>query len=268
MPLKVIFEPFFLIFSRFQLLREFVLRDIKGRFAGSFAGLLWTVLNPLATIVAYFFVFSLVMRISVTVEETGTDRFVIFFLCGFFPWVMFAESLNKSVGSLIAQSSLITKVLFPVELIPLSTLISAFITNAMGFGLFLIYIALDGYLHISWLWVPVLLLIEMLFALGLCLFLSAICVFIRDTAELLSVVTMLWFFATPIIYPFSMVPESMKFFFKMNPVALMVENFRDVLLLHTPDPWMISITMVVAMMSFACGSWFFSRSKVAFGDVL
>lgn len=265
---RLVTAPFISAISHQQLLREFVVRDVKGRFAGSFAGMLWTVINPIATIVAYYFVFSLVLRVNVTVEETGTDQFVVFFLAGFFPWVIFAESLTKSAGSIVAQSGLVTKVVFPVELIPASTLVSAFIINGTGFLIFLSYLAYIGFFHICWLWLPVLMAIELLFAFALSLFLAAFCVFIRDTTEILNIVTMLWFFGTPIIYPYSMVPPAMKSFMGGNPMALFIRCTRDLLLKHQVDGWlMLNLFIMTVLLLIPC-TWFFMRSKPAFGDVL
>lgn len=266
--LHLLMAPFIAIFRHQQLLREFVARDIKGRFAGSFAGILWTVINPLATIIAYYFVFSLVLRVSVTVEDTGTDQFIIFFLAAFFPWTMFADTLGKSAGSIVSQSGLVTKVVFPVELIPVSSLFSAFIVNGMGFLIFLIYLAFSGFYHVSWLWLPVVIAIEMLFALGLALFFSAFSVFIRDTTEVLGIALMLWFFGTPIIYPQSMVPEAMKSFFDVNPMALFARCIRDILLRHQVDEWLMLKLFVMAVVLLIPCTWFFMRSKPSFGDVL
>jgi lipopolysaccharide transport system permease protein len=266
--MKRIFIPFFSNFNHINLLKGFVVRDIKGRFAGSFAGLLWTFLTPLSRIAAYFFVFSMVLRVTVTTAETGTDKFVIFFLCGFFPWTMFAESLSKSVSILVNESRIITKVVFPVELLPVSTVFSTFLLNIAGIVIFIIYLALAGYCNPSWGLVPVLLLLLFLFALGLAFFLSAMCVFIRDLGEALSIIIMLWFFGTPVIYPASRVPESMEFILTLNPMAVFVETFRDCLLIGRIN-WM-SLTTIAgfSLVSYGLGTWFFMRSKPAFGDVL
>ncbi len=260
--------PFLAVFFHQQLLKEFVSRDIKGRFAGSFGGILWTVINPVATIISYFFVFSLVLRVNVTVEETGTDVFVLFFLSGFFPWIMFADSLTKSVVSILEQSSLITKVVFPVELLPVSKLLSVFFINGIGFLIFLIYLAFSGYFNITWCFIPLIVAIEALFALGLSFFLAAFCVFIRDTSEILNITTMLWFFCTPVIYPESMVPVSIRDFMGLNPMALFAQCFRDILLIHQLNWHLVLNLLVVAVVFFIPGAWFFMRSKPAFGDVL
>ncbi len=256
------------IVNQRELLKGFVSREIKGRFAGSMGGILWTIFSPLATISAYFFVFSIIMRMSVSIEETGTDRFVIFFLTGFFPWAMFADSLSKSVNILLGESALITKVVFPVELLPLSTVISTFFINGIGYALFLIYLAFSGFFHITWLVLPLLLLIEAFFVLGISLFLSALNVFIRDTAELLGIVIMLWFFTTPIIYPVSMVPDSLDTAIRLNPMFLFVDTFRQILLQNQIDYAMFSVLFVLSMVSCALGSWFFMKARPAFGDVL
>ncbi len=259
---------FISIYRHHQLLKEFVLRDIKGRFAGSFAGILWTIINPLANIIAYFFVFSLVLRINVTIEDVGTDKFILFFLSGFFPWIMFAESLTKSASSVVAQAGLVTKVIFPVELIPISSIVSAFIINGTGFIIFLIYLSFTGYANISWFAIPLLIFIELLFALGISMFLAAFCVFIRDTTEILSIMMMLWFYATPVLYPNSMIPKELIEILSFNPMSVFVECMRDILLRNQIDGILMLKLFVISITIFIPCSYFFMRSKSAFGDVL
>ena len=121
--LRSIGGPVIAAWGHRQLLRQFVVRDIKGRFAGSAAGILWAVMNPLATIVVYLFVFSLVLRVTVSMEEAGTTLFSLFFLSGLLPWLLFAEGLSRSVGCLLDNANLITKVVFPVELLPVGAVV-------------------------------------------------------------------------------------------------------------------------------------------------
>jgi len=260
--------PFSLMVHKKNLLREFVTREIKGRFAGTAGGILWTVMSPLATILAYFFVFSLVLRINVTIEETGTDRFVLFFLTGFFPWLMFADTLGKASAVLLNEASLITKVVFPVELLPMSVVTATFIVNGIGFLLVLVYLGFSGFLSWSWAYLPVLLMILAFFSLGLAFFLSALTVFLRDTGELLGIIMMLWFFGTPVIYPVSMVPDEVSALIAVNPMALFVETFRDAILVHQVDFFSVLVLMVLSLVSYTIGFWFFKKAKPAFGDVL
>ncbi len=266
--MKQLLLPVRTMYRHSSLLHGFIIRDIKGRFAGSFGGLIWTVITPLATIVTYFFVFSLVMRITVNVRETGTDKFGVFFLCGFFPWTMLAESLSKSVGILVNEANIITKVVFPVELLPISAVVTSFLINSVGFMLFLVYLAFTGYAAPAWLLVPVAVFIEMVFVLGLALFLSALCVFIRDIGELLNVVIMVWFFGTPVIYPLSLVPERFAFLYSFNPMVEFVGFYRNLILMDMVDIQALVFMSFYAVISYTVGTWFFLRSKNAFGDVL
>ncbi len=266
--LKQLGVPLRSIYNHTSLLNGFITRDIKGRFAASFGGLIWTILTPLATIIAYFFVFSLVLKITVTSDETGTDRFVIYFLCGFFPWAMFAESLTKSVNILINESSIITKVVLPVELLPISTVLTSFLINCIGFVLFLIYLVIAGYANLNWFFIPIAIFIEIVFVLGLAFFLSALCVFIRDIGELLNIIIMLWFFGTPVIYPLSLVPERFEFVYFLNPMVKFITFYRDLILMNKLDLTTLIIIFCYAVVSYSLGTWFFLRSKSAFGDVL
>ena len=236
------------------LLKEFVLRDVKGRFAGSVGGALWTLINPLATVVTYLFVFSLIMRVQVTVEDTGTSSFALFFLTGLFSWLWFSDGLAKSVGSLIDNANLITKVVFPVELLPTGTVLASFIVNGVGMSFLLAYLLSQGYGHISWLLLPLLVAAQVVFTWGMALFVAAACVF--------------WFFATPIIYPLSMVPESFRAAIRLNPMTVFASLYRDALLRHQVSLVPIIGVICLSLGSYLLGAWFFMRAKPSFGDVL
>jgi lipopolysaccharide transport system permease protein len=256
------------LYTHRVLLANFVSKDIRGRFAGTMAGLLWTLLQPLALMGIYLFVFSVIFRVQVTVEETGTDRFFLFFLTGFLPWLFLAESLSKAVGSLLENAGLITRVVFPVELVPSAAVLSAYLVNGAGLLLLLAALAALGHADPFWLLLPVILGVQFCFVWGLALLLAALCVFVRDLRELLGLVLTIWFFATPIIYPPNMVPESLDLLVRINPMALYVGLMRGVLLRHALDPDQLLLGLGFAMFFVVLGGWFFQRSKPAFGDVL
>lgn len=250
------------------LLTEFIRRDVKGRFAGSLAGTFWTLISPLATIIVYLFVFSMVLRIQVTVDETGTNSFAIFFLTGLFPWLLFSESLSRSVGCLIDNANLITKVVFPVELLPAGTVLASFLVNGLGMLLFLVYLMFQGYAHLTWFLVLILVPLQMFFTWGIASFLAAASVFIRDIRELLGIILMVWFFATPIIYPLSMVPANIKPFISLNPMCTFAGLYRDALIIHQLNWAPVLLVSIISMVSYVIGAWFFMRARPAFGDVL
>ncbi|MGE0086279.1 MAG: ABC transporter permease [Desulfococcaceae bacterium] len=265
---KHITTPFASVFSHPYLFAGFLKKEIKGRFAGTLAGMLWTLISPLASIIIYLFIFSQVLRIEIHAAENGTDSFVIFFLSGFFPWLFFSEGLSRSVGILIQNANLISKVVFPVELLPACSVISAFVINGIGLAMFLIYLGFQGYAHPVWLLLFFLIPVQIVFIWGLANLLSAICVFIRDINELLPIILMVWFYATPVIYPLSMIPDALKPLVSMNPGFWFTELYRSVLIVHQMQ-WQIFFQMCsAAILSFAFGSWFFMRAKPAFGDVL
>jgi len=266
--LKPIAEPCASAYRHRHLLKEFLSRDIKGRFAGSAAGILWTIINPVANIALYIFLFSLVLRIRVTAQETGTNSFVVFFLSGIFPWLMFSEGLSRSVGCLVENANLITKVVFPIELLPLSTILAATIINGIGMVFFLLYLIPAGFLHVSWLLLLFLLPAQVVFTWGLANVLAAGCVFLRDIREVLGILLLLWFYATPVIYPLSMVPKNFRPIIGLNPMGAFISLYRDILLLHHVSWHLVMLSSFCSLLSYMFGAWFFVRAKPAFGDVL
>lgn len=266
--IAAILSPIRAIASHSRLLKDFVRREIRGRFAGSYAGILWALINPFAMILVYLFIFSVVLRIPIKPSETGTDSFAIFFFSGFFPWLILSESLTRSVGVLLQNAVLITKVVFPVELLPAGSVISAAIINGIGFLLFLLFLIPAGHLHPSWLLLPILIPVFLLFVWGLSTFLAAICVFVRDIRDILTILLMIWFYATPVVYPASMLPDFLRPVIELNPMGIFVHLFRDALLIHRFDPLLLFEAILFAVGAYGLGSWFFMRAKPAFGDVL
>lgn len=232
------------------------------------AGVFWALINPMATMVVFLFIFSSVMRIQVRVEETGTNQFFVFFLAGYFPWLFFSESLGRSVGILLENANLITKVVFPVELLPTGTVFSAFLINGIGFVMFLGYLFIFSYSHYLWLLLPFILLFQLVFTLGLAYLFAGLCVFLRDIREILGIILMIWFYATPIIYPASMVPEKFEWIIAVNPMSLFIACYRDILLMHQVDFKMFLMAFSVSLIFYLFGAWFFMRARPAFGDVL
>ena len=251
-----------------SLLREFVLQDINSRFANSIGGLVWTVLNPLVNIMIYIFVFSVIMKMRVSMSDTGTDLFAVYLLSGLLPWMAFSDAFGRSTGLLLERASLITKVAFPVHILPYAGSIVPFILNGIGFGLFLLYLLFKGYLALSWLALPLLIILHFIFTSGLVAFSSAICVFVRDLQQVFALLISVWFFLTPIIYPVSMIPEQYRAGLYFNPFFFFVELYRDVLMRHQLDLKNLAIVTVISLVTFILGGLFFMRIKRSFGDVL
>lgn len=267
-PLTLLFHWISAPFQYRSLLRGFLRQEIKGRYAASMGGLLWAVLTPLANILIYIFVFSVVMKIRIPEADTGTSEFHIYLLAALLPWMAFAESINRSTSILLEKSALITKVSFPVQLLPYVGVLGTFILNALAIGLLLVYLLFKGYFGLAWLWLVPVYLFHLLFALGIIAFAAAVCVFIRDLQQLVTLLMQVWFFMTPIIYPLSLVPDPYRAWMLYNPLYYFAELYRDILLLHTVQPWEFAGAGFLSVFVFATGGWFFMRIKHAFGDVL
>jgi lipopolysaccharide transport system permease protein len=246
----------------------FVSNDIRGRFAGSVGGFMWSLLTPLANLLIYIFVFSVVLNIRLKPMETGTDSFAVYFLTGMLPWLAFSEALGASTDLFLGRANLITKVSFPLELLPLTGLVVPFFFNGLGFVMFLGYLVLKGYAHVGWLWLPTVIGVHMAFTLGLITLISSLTVFLRDIKQFIGIVISLWFFLTPIIYPLSMVPETYRWLITLNPMYPFIDLYHQVLLEGSVSYAMLGCATGLATLILVVGILFFERSKYAFADVL
>lgn len=245
-----------------------VWQDIQGRFVGSMGGLLWSVMIPFANILIFIFIFSKVMKIKVPASEAGTASFVIFLLTGLIPWMAFSEALMRSTTILLEKASIITKVMFPVEVLPFVCVAVAFILNAAGFVFLLLYLSVRGYADVAWLLLPIAIFLHILFTLGLTSLMAALAVFIRDIQQLMIVILNLWMYATPIVYSLSMVPEPFNGLMMYNPIYSFIDLYRQILLHHSVSVVTWLLTGFWSTTSFSLGGWVFMRIKHAFGDVL
>ena len=254
--------------ENYRLFHHFTRQDFVAQFAASIGGFLWLFVTPITHIIIYTFVFGTIFQLR-ALPEFGQTEFVIFMMIGYLPWFAFAEAVSKSPGLLLEKAGLITKVLFPVQIIPVVGTVVPYLTHAIGFGLLLVYLAAQGYLNLMWLWLPVIFLLQFLFTMGLVAILSALCVFLRDLQQLVSLVVITWFFLTPIIYPITLIQsESARELFLFNPMYSFVNLYREIILIGEFSIVHFQIILPVALISYLIGGWLFIRIKHAFGDVL
>jgi len=254
---------------RYQtLFLGFVHQEIRGRYAGSIGGLLWSIITPLSNMLIYIFVFSVVFKIRLKPIETGTDSFVLFLLSGLLPWIAFSEAVGGSAGMFLSKAGLITKVAFPLEVVPVAGVCVTFILNGIGFVAFLIYLTIEGFADPAWLYLPVVTFIFMIFTLGVMVLLASLSVFIRDIQQAIASVLSLWMYLTPVLYPVTMLSEELRLLICLNPVYPFIELYHRILLKHTLPIDLLGYAVGYAMISFLTGIWFYSRSRNAFADVL
>ncbi len=253
------------------LLRELAKRDFQARYAGSVLGLLWSFFQPIWQLILFTFVFATVLKIPLTGQRT--DSFAIFLFCGLLPWTAFQEGVQRSATAVTDNANLVSKLNFPSQLLVLSVVLTALLHEAVAAVVFAAILLVTG--NLGWSGLPLLLLavpIQLALTVGLALALSAIHVFFRDTAQIVGMVFMGWFYATPIVYPMSLAPHPYDRLLALNPMTTLVTLYRMALLPQGQGAGFASIaaqTAVLAVLSLAvlaAGWWIFKRLSPAFVD--
>jgi lipopolysaccharide transport system permease protein len=241
------------------------LREIKIRYKQSIVGGLWAILQPLSLMIVFAVVY-----FFLTGRTTGDVPYPVFSYTALLPWTFFATSLSFAVPSLVTNMNLVTKIRFPREILPMASVGAAFLDFAIAsvvfVGLLLVY-----RIQLAWtvLWVPFLLILQVLLTLGLVFALSATNVFYRDIRFVMPLAVQIWMYATPIIYPVSAVPERLRALYMLNPMAGLIDSYRRVILLGQPPLWSgIASTIVVALVAFFGGYIYFKRAESVFADII
>ena len=257
------------LIERRALLYQLVRRDFERRFVGSAGGWLWGVIHPLVLLLSWTFVFHFAMGSPVP-KNAGTDSYTLFVFCGYLPWMLFQETVQRSSTSLIESSNLITKTVFPSELVPLSIFCSSLISHAISLVLAVIAVLVWGG-GVGWalLWLPVFVFLLALLATGLSWIVAAFQVYLRDSAQAVMVLLTLWFWVTPIFIEVSQVPERLRWLPRLNPLTAFVQVYRGGLLSHTsPALGDLAYAAAFSVTVFVVGGLIFRQLKRGFADVL
>jgi len=257
------------IFERRTLLYQLVRRDYEQRFVGSSAGWLWGMIHPMVMIASWTIVFQFFMKSKVGPGEV-TDNYVLFLICGYLPWMLFSETLQRSATSLLDQANLITKTVFPSEMIPISIFLSALLNHLLALALsFLAILYWQGELSPMIVVLPVYMVLIGLMGVGLGWVVASLQVYLRDTAQMLMVVMTFWFWMTPIFISVDQVPEKFQFLIRGNPMSYVVKAYRERLLsMRRPDLHELLFVTCAACAVFVVGGLFFKQLKRGFADVL
>ena len=252
----------------FWLLSNFVSREIRSRYLGSVTGLLWALIQPLALLAIYAFVFSTIFQIRF--PELGGHRFLSFLAVALWPWQMLSDGIQRGMASIQANAGLIRKVAFPREILVYANVISVWLIHLAGYAAVLLVLVFMGEaITPGGSFLALLSLLSLLFiTTALALVLAALQVFLRDVEHVIGPLLMIVFYATPILYPVSLVPANLQWVFQLNPLAYLVGRLRDALLhsgqLAFGDAWLL----IGAAMAFWAAVLFFRRLAVHFEDFL
>lgn len=251
-----------------HLIANLVRRDLRSRYIGSFMGLFWSVIHPFVLLASYTFVFSLVFDIRPMTP--ATDNFAVFLFCGILPWLYFQESVMRSCSIVLENSNLIKKTLFPSEILPISVALSNLVTHLIGMAILFAVLLAMGLLDWSAFYIVLYFVPLMGMSLGLGWLLSSLNVFLRDTAQVLTVSLVFWFWFTPIFYSIEQVPEGiLQDLMRLNPLAAVVVGYRNALLEHRlAEPEFFLILLFWSVLTFVIGGFVFRNTKREFIDVL
>jgi ABC-type polysaccharide/polyol phosphate export permease len=250
------------------LIQALVARELKARYRGSVLGFVWSFVNPLLLLSIYSFVFTTIMRN----EVPETKPFAVFLFCGLLPWTWFSASLVEATSSLISGGNLIKKVLFPAEVLPIVSVLANMVHFFLGLLILAAFMILfQHYPDVGGLpWFLVVVAVQLVFTLGLAFALSALTVHFRDVRDLLTNVLTLWFFATPIIYPYFM-PSVSRFLtlFRLNPFYHLAVSYQEILFFgqfgHTRSLLLLAALSVVVFLG---GYWLFDRLRDSFAEAV
>jgi len=246
-----------------ELLWNLAHREITQRYKQSVLGYAWVIINPLSQLLVMNFVFSTILKVN----SLGVP-FIIFLSVALLPWNLFTQSLTSSTGVLVSNSNLITKIYFPREILVYATIIAKIVDYLYScIVLVLFFIAFKTTITIDILWIPVILVIQLIFTTGLALILSALNLFYRDIQYLLNLILMMWMYLTPIMYPVEMLPAKYRFIFTLNPMAVIINAYRQVMLSGSgPNLNSLGLALVMSIAVFIVGFLLFKKLEGEFAD--
>ncbi len=248
-------------------------RNVEMRYRGSALGLVWSFVQPLMMLCVYTFVFSVVFKSRWGVDVSVGDSkgaFAVIMFCGMAMFNLFAEAINMSCGSVVGNQNLVKKVIFPLEILPLTQVATTFILGIawfvlLFFGAWLIL----GRLSWTMLLLPIVMIPHVVFTTGISYFVASFGVYVRDTQYVIGVVVQVLFFATPIFYPISAVPERFRVVLELNPLTVFIEQARNVFLYGRMPDWLfLGLATFVSLIVLQLGYYFFVKTKRGFADVL
>jgi lipopolysaccharide transport system permease protein len=249
--------------QRHELLWHMTVRHLRGQYKQSILGFAWSFVNPLSLMLILSFVFSTILK----VPSQGIP-FPLYLTVGLIPWLFFSGAVSSATDSVTGASSLVTKVYFPREILPIAAVLTKVVDFLCGLVILMALMVYYGHLPTETvLWMPVLLAIHLAFTLGVSFPLAALNLYLHDVRYLVGVALTLWFYLTPIMYPLSIVPDRFLWVYDINPNALLVDAYRRVILLDSvPAVDRLLIGFGISMVTLVIGYYLFKKMERGFAD--
>ena len=247
-----------------QMIFSLVKKDLRGRYKGSVLGFLWTFINPLFQLIVYTIVFSKIL-------PNNIPRYYLYLFVALIPWIFFSSSITVGAASIVGQKDLVKKIYFPRMVIPISYVTSCFVNMLLCFIVIFAVIIVTGagINFLAVLTLPVIMIVEYVFALGMALLTSAITVYFRDLEHILGIVSMAWMYLTPVVYSKSIVPPRYLPIFNLNPMTHIIDCYRTVLYdKQVPDLTTLLWAAVLGVLFLLIGAVVFNKLQKHFAEEL
>lgn len=254
----------------YYLLKQLVKRDVASRYKGSFLGIMWSFIIPILMLFVYTFVFSVVFKGRWSAQSDNHLQFAMIIFSGITVFNFFSEVINRSPSLIIGNSNYVKKIVFPLELLSISAVLTAMVHAAISFViLFVGLLVFGGGIHYTILFLPLVLLPIILMTLGGSWFLSSLGVYIRDINHIIAVATSALMFLSPIFYSVDSVPDKLKGIYYLNPLSHTVEDMRSIVIWgKLPDFGWIGTGTVIGLIVLISGYYWFKKTRGGFADVL
>lgn len=247
-----------------ELLKTSVKKDIRGRYKGSFLGILWSFINPLLQTLVYAIVFPLILK-------NKEDHFVTFLVCGIIPWNFFSASVMMGVGCVVANGGIIKKIYFPREIIPISVVVSGLVNFFIQLLIIVVFLLCSG-IGLSWhfFYFPLIALIQSILLLGIILIVSSLCVYMRDLEYIISFFVNLAMYGSAVFYNVRVLKENgFAWVTKLNPMCVIIDSYRAIFMRHTaPDFKSIGIVAASSLVVTVIGFVIFRKLEKGFAEEL
>jgi lipopolysaccharide transport system permease protein len=253
-----------------ELIVQMTRREVIGRYKGSSMGLLWSFLNPVFMLVVYSFVFSVVFKARWSGGDESHTQFAVVLFAGMIVHALFAEVLNRAPSLILNNANYVKKVVFPLEILAVVSLGAALFHALVSLLVLLVAFAmLNGLIHWTAVFVPLVLMPLMILSLGFGWILSSLGVFVRDIEQVIGVFTTVLLFVSPVFFPVSAVPEQLRVWLHLNPLTFFIEQTREVLIWgHLPDWQGLALYFIGASVFAWLGFFWFQKTRKGFADVL
>lgn len=244
-----------------QLLKSNVQKEIRGKYKGSFLGVLWSFINPLLQVLVYAIVFPFIMK-------NTQENYVVFLIIGILPWTWFITAINQGTSCILANAGIIKKVYFPREILPISVVTSEavnfiistiiIIAFVLGYG-----VGISKYV----VFYPIVLLVQYFLLIGISFIVSSVTVYFRDLQHFIGIALQLLFYATPIVYAPGQIPESFQWIIKYNPMTYIINGYRNIFYYkQTPDFAGLGIVFVISIVLCVVGYFIFQKLQKRFAE--